>query len=603
MAEFFAELKRRHIYRVGAAYVVVAWALAQGVDMLSQVFELPGWIARPAVILLAVGFPVALVTAWMIESKPHVAVATTVRSKPTIVDWTLCGALAAVLLFMGYQQLAPSLRETQQAGVDATKEAAVSTATAVSLAVLPFANLSSDPEQEFFSDGITEEITSVLAKVPELRVVARTSAFQFKGENRDIQTIGQQLHATHLIEGSVRRAGERVRITAQLISAADGTHVWTESYDRQLTDIFAIQEDIALAIAGALRVPLGLRPGERLVSYRDIDPEAYQQYLRAISLRRSGQIAEAAALLEQVVMNEPGFAPAWAALAQAYAQTPLFGTAWVNGSLEELRELVNSSLPKAEAAARRAIELDPNVPGAYLALSTFGNRRETIIMREELLITALALDPQNPDALHARALQLAGAGRLKEALAVRQRVQQLEPFVPVFAGAMGLLQWAAGDTDAAIAALTNFPRGNPFRAYFLPRIYASAGRYRDSAEELLATPWTYGPGMREAAVSALLNAPAAVTSPQSLPRLGNMEFVYLHVGAADRVLEFHEGNLDTGYVTNVSQIWLWHSSYAPVRKTERFKRYMRNVGYFDYWRAKGWPDLCRPVGADDFVCD
>ena len=127
--------------------------------------------------------------------------------------------------------------------------------------MLPFVNLSSDKEQEFFSDGMTEEITAALAKVPDLRVVARTSAFQFKGQNRDIQSIGQQLHATHLIEGSVRKAGNRVRITAQLIKADDGTHIWAENYDRELTDVFAIQEDIARAITTSLRMPLGLKPG------------------------------------------------------------------------------------------------------------------------------------------------------------------------------------------------------------------------------------------------------------------------------------------------------------------------------------------------------
>src|SRR5207302_3466335 len=133
---------------------------------------------------------------------------------------------------------------------------------------------------------MTEEITAALAKVPDLRVVARTSAFEFKGKNIEVDKIGQQLHATHLIEGSVRKAGNRVRITAQLIKADDGTHIWAENYDRDLTDIFAIQEDIARALAASLRMPLGLKPGENLVSNRGIDPESYQQYLRAKALFR-----------------------------------------------------------------------------------------------------------------------------------------------------------------------------------------------------------------------------------------------------------------------------------------------------------------------------
>src|SRR5258705_9504634 len=157
---------------------------------------------------------------------------------------------------------------------------------------------------------MTEEITSTLANLPDLRIVARTSASQFKAQNRDIQNIGQQLHATHFIEGSVRKAGDRVRITAQLIKADDGSHIWAENYDGEWTDVFAIQEEIGRAIAVALRMPLGLKPGENLVANRKIDPESYQQYLRAKALNQAGGRAayiEATALLEQVVARNPDY--------------------------------------------------------------------------------------------------------------------------------------------------------------------------------------------------------------------------------------------------------------------------------------------------------
>ncbi len=184
----------------------------------------------------------------------------------------------------------------------------------VSIAVLPFLNLSSDKDQEFFSDGITEEITSALAKVPGLTVIGRTSAFQFKGENKDLRAIGQALGAKNLIEGSVRKAGDQVRITAQLIKAEDGTHLWTESYDRELKDIFTVQEDIATAIAAAMRVPLGLAQGERLVPNRTGDLDAYQQYLHARALFRARKADEAISLLQSVVARDPNYAPAWALL-------------------------------------------------------------------------------------------------------------------------------------------------------------------------------------------------------------------------------------------------------------------------------------------------
>jgi adenylate cyclase len=314
MTEFFAELKRRHIYRVGAAYVVVAWAVAQVIDLLSQVFALPAWIAQPTLVLLAIGFPIALIVAWTVATKPHEAVAATMRSKNTTVDWALFGAVAVLIALTVYEHIAGSAnRAALQDGVQDALKAGSSTG-GVSLAVLPFANLSSDPEQEFFSDGMTEEITAALARVPDLRVVGRTSAFQFKGQNQDLRAIGKALSATHLIEGSVRKAGDRLRITVQLIKTDDGTHIWSQNYDRQLTDVFAIQEDIARTITASLNMSLGLGPGENLVKNRNIDPESYQSFLQAKALRTARGIAnltDAEAIFEQVIARNRSYAPAW----------------------------------------------------------------------------------------------------------------------------------------------------------------------------------------------------------------------------------------------------------------------------------------------------
>jgi TolB-like protein len=593
-------LKRRHIYRVGAAYVVVAWATAQGVDMLSQVFELPGWIARPAVILLAVGFPVALVAAWIIESKPHVAVAATVRSKPTILDWTLLGALAVVLLLVGYQQIAPSADETTpRPGVDVAKER-----TAISLAVLPFANLSSDPEREFFSDGMTDEIASALAKVRDLRVVGRSSAFQFKGQNRDLRAIGQSLGATHLIEGSVRSDGSRLRITSQLTQADNGLQVWAETYDRELTDVFATQDDIAQAIAAALRVPLGLQPGGRLVSNRVGDVEVYQEYLRARALYRGARrVDDARSLLDQVLARDPSYAPAWALQAQLHEASMVFAPATLSGFAAEARRLVSEWAPKMEMAAQRAIELDPNLPDGYVSLALLEHRRAKPLLAEELFLKALALDPDHPDALDLYANHLLVVGRLKEALAATQTLRLLEPFVPTFDVDDGPHFWLNGERDAAVELLNDLPVGNRNRSVNLARIYATEARYDEAADALLEmNAEAYLPGTVEEAARILRTAPGPAASPQNLPRLGNLGFVYLHVGAADRYLEFLEDSVQVGFFGQASAI-LWHPAYASVRATERFKAYVRTAGLVEYWRAKGWPDLCRPVGADDFVCD
>jgi TolB-like protein len=600
MSDFFAELKRRHIYRVGAAYLVVAWTFAQFIDLLSQVFDLPPWIARPTLILLAIGLPVALVATWIIENKPQQAIASAVRAKNTAVDWALSAGLAVVIVLIGYQQLARPIAPGSQAGVELAQNAA-----ALSIAVLPLTNLSGDASQEFFSDGLTEEITATLAKLPDLRVVGRTSAFQFKGQNQDLRAIGQALSATHLLEGSVRKDGNRLRITTQLIKTDDGTHVWAENYDRQLTDIFAIQEDIATAIAASLRVPLGLQQGERLVRNRINDPGSYDNFLRARALLRAPTIVsvtEAAKLLEQFVARDPDFAPAWAQLSLAYVRGSVFHPAVFSNAMEQARAIIETNLPKAEAAAQRALQLDAKSSDAHMALGLLQALRGKFSGAEDLYARALALDADHPEALYFYSNMLADLGYVKQALSMRQRLSALEPFAPLFTRLTATIMWVGGQTNEAIALLERVPEG--FAAIRLAHIYGTQGRYGEAADLVLSRSNTYLPGVAEAAARLLRTAPAITASPDTLPRLGEyLDFVYLAVGAPGRVLDFHEDRLKLNFRVPLNTTVLWARPYETVRKTERFKAYVRNAGLVDYWRAKGWPDLCRPVGADDFECD
>ena len=240
MSDFFAELKRRHIYRV-AAYAVVAWVLLQLVNNVAPILDLPPWVARAFLLLIFIGFPVALFFAWMRELAPADGAAP--RAAATKMDFVLAGALVVVIALVSYQQLAPSpgARTAQQQAAAGAPASSQPPAGGISIAVLPFVNLSGDAGQEFFSDGMTEEITSALAKIPDLQVVGRTSAFEFKGQNQGFarHRSGARRDAPYRRLGA--QGGDRVRITAQLIRADNGVHLWTESYDRQLTDIFAIR--------------------------------------------------------------------------------------------------------------------------------------------------------------------------------------------------------------------------------------------------------------------------------------------------------------------------------------------------------------------------
>ena len=578
MADFFAELKRRHIYRVAAAYAVVAWVLLQIVNNIAPGLDLPNWAVTLVILLLAVGFPIALVFAWILELKAPAEDRAALQTKNTKLDLALLGALAVVIAIFVYQQAAPTPGATA-AQNQASEASAAPRPGAISVAVLPFVNLSSDKEQEFFSDGMTEEITSALAKVVDLRVVGRTSAFEFKGQNKDLRSIGQALSATHLIEGSVRKDGNEVRITAQLIKADDGTHLWTESYNRELKGVFAMQEEIATAIASALRVPLGLKEGQSLVANRTSDTDSYQDYLRARALVRGrgvlepgGPLTQAAKLLEQVVARDPNYAPAWGLLGQAYALTPVFTAAWANGSTDALRLIETETMRKAEAAAQQAIRLDPNHVDGYLALGWAREGRGGFVQAEDLYMQALSLDPGNPDALHRYGSLLANVGRLKDSLGLRLRLQAQEPFVPVFNYLTARILWETGRSDEAITILKALPPIY-FGRVSLAEVYAWKGRYSEAADALLEIPsGIYLPEAMDGAARLLRAAPAQAASPQIIPSGGSLGFVSLYVGAPNKVLDYFERLVEAGYpALGNTPNYFWAPSYAPVRRTERFE--------------------------------
>ena len=474
------------------------------------------------------------------------------------------------------------------------------------IAVLPFVNMSGDPGQEFFSDGMTEEITSALAKVPNLQVIARTSAFQFKGQNRDVRVVGQTLGVSHLIEGSVRRADERVRITAQLVRTDDGRHLWAESYDRRLTDIFAIQEEIAQAIAAALRAPLGLEPGGRLVPNRTGDLESYQQYLvaRGLYRARGAGVGQAIATLEPLVARDPTYAPAWALLARSHSLAPIYNPVLYSGHIEDARRLWQSSLSRMEAAGRCAIQLDAKRADGYGALACIQTLKGSWIEADDLFAQALALDPNDPETLHNHSVLLAMLGKSQSALAMRERLRAMEPLVSVYNIYTAFLLWATEERAAAISLVEQMPVaafGGFYRNVVLAEAYAAIGRFAEAADTLLLITGNQVTRQSvEDAARLLRTAPSKTKTPAALPKLeGELGFVYAHVGALERVMEFAERNLEIGWVGSHANFPLWTHEHSTLRKTKRFKAYARAAGMIDYWRVRGWPDLWGPRDADE----
>ena len=323
----YNELKRRNVFKVVLAYVIVAWLLLQVSDTLVPALHLPDWFHSGVAFVLILGFPVAIIFAWAFELTPEglkkekdvdrSESITHITSRK--LDFVVIGLLVVALGYFAYDKfvLDPGRDSAEiEAAVEVAHEQAAGPAESPgiekSIAVLPFVNMSDDASNEYFSDGISEEILNALAHVKGLKVAGRTSSFAFKGRNQDLRLIGKTLNVSHILEGSVRKAGNMVRVTAQLIAVEDGFHLWADSYDRELTDIFAIQDEIAAAILGELKAEL---IGVQSLASSRTDPRAYEKYLLAkqrMYTRSRPELEDAVELLDEALELDPEFAPAWA---------------------------------------------------------------------------------------------------------------------------------------------------------------------------------------------------------------------------------------------------------------------------------------------------
>jgi len=433
---FIEELKRRNVIRVGIAYLVGAWLLAQAADLVLDVMGAPDIILRSLVAVLVLGFVPAVIFAWAFELTPEGlkrekevhrdASITHVTARK--LDFVTIGMLAAVLVVVAVDRFLPGEMGSEPFSGDRTATATNSTGAekgsdpiSKSIAVLPFVNMSSDPEQEYFSDGISEEILNALAKVKDLKVAGRTSSFAFKGENQDLRQVGETLGVEHILEGSVRKSGTKVRITAQLIQVDDGFHLWSESYDRELDDVFAIQDEIAGAILEQLKAHLLADEQKAMVSART-DSAAYDLYLLAkqrIYERSKSTLDAAAGFLDQAVAIDPEYAP-------AYAQRGI--TAVLLSEEDYGTTPVKQALAQAKLYIDQALRLNPQDPEALAALGLYynnipGKAPEAI----EALEKSLAINPNMVDAANWLQGAYGAAGRLDEALATLEDLVERDP--------------------------------------------------------------------------------------------------------------------------------------------------------------------------------
>ena len=609
MSSFFGELKRRNVFRVGGVYAVVGWVLAQISTTLEEALGLPAWFDGLIVALLLLGLPIAIVFAWAFEMTPDGVVRTeavpegksTTADTGRKLDYAIVVGLVLLAAMIVWQKIGTEPGVTESAPADAVEQIADIEIDAASIAVLPFADLSPAGDQEYFSDGISEEILNVLVGVDGLDVTSRTSSFQFKGADLGIPEIASELNVRHVVEGSVRKSGDTIRVTAQLIDSANDKHLWSDTYDRPLTteNIFEIQDEIAKSIVSALSDTLGigdLEPVEVTPTTRNLT--AYELFLQARPLflaRRNLDVADE--LLEQALEQDPEFAEAWEIRAALQGLKLEYGYSY--GSREDANQ---AGLEFAE----RALQLEPRSATALAVIArTRGNAAERLRKRANLaeiiaiFDQALEIDPRNTSALLWRGLRYLTVGDLKQALDDFSTCMRYEPYyVPCVENNFAALAAMGRDEEALQAYMEalNTSTSKLRYAYFpnLARLDKELAFKSASNDALLLHGWR-----RHDELWNAYNNPG-----QDYGELIESIRLYMdsHRIAYEMDFEFLVQPLGDNWRIP-SSLLLWDASMKRYRQTSAFRSYIRESGVYEYWREVGYPPQCRPLGDDDFECD
>lgn len=553
MRKLFAEVRRRGLLGTAAIYIASASGILQGGATVIPILELPEWTSRVLLGALVAGFPVAMALAWFFD--------------------------------------------IGRRGISRTPDAPAAAVPALpapahSVAVLPFVNMSSDPEHEYFSDGIAEELLNSLAALPELKVAARTSSFAFKGQTTDIRSIAHQLGVRNVLEGSSRWAGNRVRITAQLIEAERGYHLWSQTYDRELEDIFAIQTEIAVAIADALKLHLGRESAAALhVHAPTTNMDAYHCYLRGRHVwQRRGEQAIRTAIEQyrEAIALDPQFARAYASLAAAYAV--------LHEYTGEPRE---QSFALARPLAHKALELDPTLAEPHGVLSYMHSWLWEWEDSEQSLKRALELDPNEPQLHQWYSNLLNDVARHDDALAEARAAYELDPVSPIVNSVLALCHSVRGEDEAA---LRHVGIARELGAGIYPLAYVELfaelrrlefGRARAVWERVAAAhgkpaDWI-GPVFAALADRATLpEAREALTRARAADETDvHTQFLFCTLlGMADEAYAIADAQVEK---RSLDHLWLLLPEAAPLREDARFLALMERMGVKDYWDRHGWP--------------
>jgi len=634
---FFSELRRRNVFRVGIAYAVAAWLLLQLTEVLTELLQLPPAVGHTVIVLLAIGAIPVLVFSWVYELTPEGirrdaevprdrSAGDQTARKLNLVTIGMLVAVAALVLFDRFVPggTAPEPAAATPVTVSSAVQSAVSdtspgtaspeeaeqapatvrdavTATAASVAVLPFVNMSPEQDNEYFSDGISEELLNVLVQINGLRVPSRTSSFAFKNTNQDIREIAEQLEVAHILEGSVRRAGNRVRITAQLIDVSTDTHLWSDTFDRELEDIFAIQDEIANEIAGALQLVLGSQVAQGRPT---VNLEAYNLYLQGLYLfqQRGSSLEEAEQLLRRAVDRDPDFADAWATLGLTLIMQPNY-----------LGRPTEEAIPLALEAVDRAEALRPDMAEIFMVRGNAASKAGQFFEAMAFLEQAVALHPEHSLARVWLGVQLLISGYLEEARQHLVLAQQHDPASGLVLDWLGRSRLMLGESDMALNDLVRALQFNRPQAVIGLGVLTREGRLGSARFLDLAEQSSLFFSSRARVSVQVRNGELSVEDARKqaqdyYPGVGDLEVFQLFTDLA--LYEF-TGNVE-GLIQVLPKIWysdstvvstLWFPGNGPVRNDPVIKAQLADLGLVDLWRSRGWPDLCRPLGDDDFECD
>jgi len=595
---FFDELKRRNVFKVGIAYIIIGWLIMQAGEVMGPALHLPEWVNSLLAFFLILGFPLAMFFSWAYEMTPdgikkekeidHSKSITHLTSRK--LDFMIMGFLAVALMYFAWDKfltgLTPDVKPTQTAAV--TEQAITATASAQqipdnkSIAVLPFVNMSSDPEQEYFSDGITEEILNLLAKIPQLKVTSRSSAFSFKGQNIDIPTVAQKLNVAHVLEGSVRKSGNRVRITAQLIEADTDVHMWSETYDRELDDIFAIQDEIALKVVNVLKLQL---IGDTSVS-RQTNTSAYTAYLQGEYFFRLGHLDGLSAAHDayrQALAIDPDYAPAWVGLGKTLR-------AQANQAVIDL----SSGTQAAREAVLKALQLDESLASAWAMLSyiqyVYDWEWNTA---SNTIKTALIHGPQDIDALGTASVLAKTLGQYEEAVELGKKAVDIDPLNADTLSNLGIIYTEAGQLDLAVQAFEQVQQLYPqfYRtAAHISLIRSAQGRGEEAlrlaqtepleAFQLQASALAYLALGREQeaaqTIETLIDAFHKVMAYQ-------IAGIFAFQGKPDEAFTWLETAFEQrdGGITHI----LGDPSLKSLHDDSRWEPYLLKLGLLDYWKT------------------